>query len=104
MVSLCVKKKNPKKKHRLIEGTSFVSVPLTMQPSRANVTAVTSHPVRCQTPVYAVVDKTRKKTNTRTHFAEAADDRGETRRGIAQGGDDNGRRTHNFRGKNVKIF
>lgn len=59
-----------------------------MQPSRVNVTAGASRPEPCQIPVYAVVDKTKKKTNTQaSHFAKTKDDMVEARRDGSKGDD-----------------
>lgn len=68
-----------------------------MQPLEANFTADTSGLVPCQMPVYAVVDKTRKKITCQpAYIAEAADEREERMRNAAQGDDDtrNIHRTH----------
>lgn len=56
-----------------------------MRPLETDFTAGTSEPSPCQMPLYAVVDKTRKKTNTRP---KVADDMKEARRNDPQGDDD----------------
>lgn len=66
-----------------------------MQPPRTHTGVGTSKPARCQTPVYAVVDKTRKKVNTQpAHIAERADDREKTRKDNPKGDNDNDRHTN----------